>query len=105
MGEDEDLRRLAAGLSVESREDLLRASRSAIEALARIQEAVNEQLEHEHFLALSDAQEALALAYTRVGGKPLEGICAMCGRVLTRTEGSETTICGHCERSYGPVDE
>jgi hypothetical protein len=102
MAEEQDLHRLADALTIESREDLLRAVRAALRRLVSLEGAVVERLEHEHFLVLSDAQEELALAYTRAGGQHLEGVCAMCGRVLTPAEGAAAAICAHCERSYGP---
>lgn len=89
-------------LTAETRADLLRAIGEALRELATSEEAVNERLEHEQFLALSDARKGLALAYARAGGEPLEGICAMWGRTLTPQEGPASTICAHCGRSYGP---
>jgi len=89
----------------ENSETLLEAIRLALTSLALIQDVVSERLEHEHFLALSDAQEVLAVAYTRAGGEPLKGVCAMCGRRFPEGPEHAGTICGYCERSYGPESQ
>jgi rubrerythrin len=86
-------------------QDLMEAARTALVELAKIREAVNEHLDHEHFLALSDAQQTLALAYTRAGGEPIKGICQMCGQPFSEGPDLKGPICGYCERSYGPADD
>lgn len=85
--------------------DVLEAMRSALIELAKIQEPVNERLDHEQVLALSDVQEAIALAYTRAGGEPIKGICVMCGQPFPEGPDYTGPICGYCERSYGPADD
>lgn len=51
--------------------------RSALQHLVSIEGAVVGRLEHEHFLALSDAQEELAVAFTRADNRSVESVpCA-----------------------------
>lgn len=80
--------------------ELLEAIRDALRSLATLQQAVANELDPPHYLALSDAQQTLAQAYTRAGGQRIEGFCEMCGQELVAGE----RLCGDCERSYGPTD-
>lgn len=84
--------------------ELLEAIRSALKSLAPLEEAVNERLDPEHYLALAEAQETLAAAYTRADAPAIAGICAMCGQTLPGGPEARETICGYCERSFGPTD-
>jgi len=88
----------------EDRRDLLRAVGFALENLARLNDVVLESFGDEHILALSDAQEVLAQSYTRANGKPLEGICRMCGRPLHDGPDFQVEVCWQCECSYGPAE-
>jgi hypothetical protein len=85
-------------------EDLRRAVAESLRMLSALQDAEEPISDHDRYRAICDIQETLAIAYTRAGGEPIKGICAMCGSSFPEQE-PKTTICGHCERGYGPEDD
>jgi len=84
-------------------EDLLRAVAESLRLLSELQDAKEPVSDHERYRAICEVQEVLALGYTRSGGEPIKSICAMCGQSFPEQE-PKTSICGHCERGYGPED-
>src|SRR5689334_18156228 len=85
-------------------EILLGAVAESLRMLSALQDAKEPVSDHDRYRAICDIQETLAIAYTRAGGEPIKGICAMCGQSFPEQE-PKTTICGHCERGYGPEDD
>ena len=72
--------------------------------LSELQDAREPVSDHDRYRAICEIQETLAIGYTRSGGEPIKGLCAICGQSFPEQE-PKTTICGHCERGYGPEDD
>jgi hypothetical protein len=85
-------------------EELFQVVAVALQMLSALQDAKVETSDRQRYLAICDIQETLAIGYTRAGGEPIKGICSMCGQSFPEQE-YKTTICGGCERGYGPEFE